>query len=50
MRIVTVHAYFSIDWDLIWETSLERVPTLRAQIAVILASEFPDDETPTPKE
>ena len=36
MRNLLVHAYFSVDWDLVWTTVLESVPEFRDQIARIL--------------
>jgi uncharacterized protein with HEPN domain len=40
-RNVIVHAYFSVDLDLIWQTISRDLLPLRSQIADILASEFP---------
>jgi uncharacterized protein with HEPN domain len=38
MRNLLVHAYFSVDWDIVWTTATESVPGLAAQIAAILGS------------
>jgi len=38
MRNLIVHAYFSVDWDIVWTTATESVPRLEAQIAEILES------------
>jgi uncharacterized protein with HEPN domain len=38
MRDLLVHAYFSVDWDIVWTTATESVPRLEAQIAGILES------------
>jgi len=39
-RNILVHAYFGIDWEVVWRASTNRCPALRAQVAGILASEF----------
>ncbi len=38
-RNILVHAYFGIDWDLVWSASTARCPVLRKQVAQILAAE-----------
>jgi uncharacterized protein with HEPN domain len=38
MRNLLVHAYFSVDWDIVWTTATESVPRLEAQIAEVLES------------
>jgi uncharacterized protein with HEPN domain len=38
MRNLLVHAYFAIDWGLVWTTATDSVPRLAAQIAGILES------------
>lgn len=40
-RNILIHAYFGIDWDLVWETARDRCPELREQIARILAVDPP---------
>ncbi len=46
-RNILVHAYFGIDWNEVWTSATDRCPTLRAQIAQILAMESarPEDES-----
>jgi uncharacterized protein with HEPN domain len=39
-RNILVHAYFGIDWDLVWRAANKESPFLQAQIEVILRSEF----------
>ena len=39
-RNILVHAYFGIDWDLVWRAANKESPFLRTQIEVILRSEF----------
>ena len=36
-----VHAYFNVDWRLVWLAALEKIPSTREAIAAILAAEFP---------
>jgi uncharacterized protein with HEPN domain len=36
-RNILVHAYFGIDWDVVWLAARNRCPILREQIAGILA-------------
>jgi uncharacterized protein with HEPN domain len=45
-RNILVHAYFGIDWDVVWRAAKNRCPVLREQVAGILAaqSEGPDDD------
>ena len=38
-RNILVHAYFGIDWDVVWEAAKHRCPILREQVAQILAAE-----------
>ncbi|MCG3127993.1 MAG: hypothetical protein CHACPFDD_02866 [Phycisphaerae bacterium] len=35
-RNIAVHAYFSIDWTIVWHTAAQDVPTLRTQVQRIL--------------
>ncbi|HQY93270.1 HepT-like ribonuclease domain-containing protein [Caldilinea sp.] len=35
-RNIAVHAYFSIDWSIVWVTAQDDVPKLRAQVQTIL--------------
>jgi len=39
-RNILVHAYFSIQLEIIWETATQDVPTLESQIVDILIQEF----------
>lgn len=45
-RNILVHAYFGLDWDVVWRAAENRCPILREQIAGILSSESgdPDEE------
>ena len=35
-----VHAYFDLDWQILWVAAIEDIPALRRQIAAILENEF----------
>ena len=37
-----VHAYFDLDWQILWVAAVEDIPALRVQITAILESEFPE--------
>jgi uncharacterized protein with HEPN domain len=38
MRDRLIHGYFGVDYDLVWDVVHNRIPTLRAQIAALLAA------------
>lgn len=35
LRNILVHEYFGIHWPLVWQTAVDHVPVLRAQIDAI---------------
>ncbi len=39
-RNILIHAYFGIDWEVVWLAATERCPVLRGQIAALLEGEF----------
>ena len=39
-RNVLIHAYFGLDWDVVWRAATIRCPELRARVAAILEAEF----------
>jgi uncharacterized protein with HEPN domain len=39
-RNILIHAYFGIDWEVVWRVATNRCPVLRGQIADILAADF----------
>ena len=41
-RNIVVHAYFALEWSIVWATATEEVPELRRQIARILELEHRD--------
>jgi len=40
-RNIAVHAYFSVQWSIVWVAATEDAPRLRQQVADILESEYP---------
>jgi uncharacterized protein with HEPN domain len=40
MRNRLVHAYFGIDYDIVWQTVTENLPSLLSQIQIIIAQEL----------
>ena len=36
MRNLLIHAYFSVDWEIVWTTVVESVPELAAQVRAIV--------------
>ena len=43
-RNIAVHEYFAVEWPIVWVAATEDTPSLRDQIATILAAEFSDGE------
>jgi uncharacterized protein with HEPN domain len=42
-RNIAVHAYFSVQWDIVWATAHDDVPLLRNQVQKILQNENLDE-------
>ena len=40
-----VHAYFDLDWQILWDAAVEDDPGLRRQVLEILTTEFPESES-----
>jgi uncharacterized protein with HEPN domain len=40
-----VHAYFDLDWQILWDSAVDDVPELRKQVRDILAAEFSESES-----
>jgi uncharacterized protein with HEPN domain len=40
-RNIVVHAYFTVDWAIVWVAATEEVPELRRRVASILENEPP---------
>lgn len=36
-RNIAVHAYFNVDWSIVWTTATEDAPSLRERVGTILA-------------
>jgi uncharacterized protein with HEPN domain len=43
-RNIAVHAYFAVEWPIVWVAATEEAPLLRDQAAEILVQEFPGEE------
>lgn len=41
-RNIAVHAYFAVDWEMVWRTATDDAPALREAVAEILKQEFPE--------
>ncbi len=39
MRDRLIHGYFAVDYDIVWDVVVNKVPTLRDQLALILGAE-----------
>jgi uncharacterized protein with HEPN domain len=39
-----MHAYFDLDWQILWHSAMDDIPLLRQQISGILESEFPESQ------
>ena len=46
-RNIAVHAYFGIDWDIVWRAATSNAPRLRSRIAAMLASDDAPADDPT---
>lgn len=40
MRNFVIHEYFSVDWDIVWNTAINDIPKLKNTIEEILKREF----------
>ena len=45
-RNIAVHAYFAVQWSIVWTTATQEVPELRRQIGEIFSLEYPGDVPP----
>ena len=39
-RNIAVHAYFAVDWSIVWVAATQDAPQLRRQVSKILTGEF----------
>jgi uncharacterized protein with HEPN domain len=40
-----VHAYFDLDWQILWDAAISDVPELQRQVLEIVAIEFPESNS-----
>lgn len=40
-RNIAVHAYFSIQWPIVWVAAVEETPQLRKQVGEVLEQDYP---------
>jgi uncharacterized protein with HEPN domain len=40
-----VHAYFDLDWQILWDAAIDDIPGLHKQVLNILTTEFSETET-----
>ena len=45
-RNIAVHAYFAVQWDIVWATATDDVPVLRRQVLEILQAEHLEQPEP----
>lgn len=45
-RNIAIHAYFAVQWEIVWATAMDDVPVLRQQVMEILREETPDQSEP----
>ena len=43
-RNIVIHAYFAVEWPIVWVAATEETPYLRDRIAAILAESFSTEE------
>ena len=41
MRDRLIHSYFGVDYDIVWDVVVNKIPTLDAEIGLILKQEYP---------
>jgi uncharacterized protein with HEPN domain len=49
-RNIAVHAYFAVEWPIVWVAATQDAPELRDKIADILAREYPNAAPPNREE
>ncbi|MBI3985673.1 MAG: DUF86 domain-containing protein [Lentisphaerae bacterium] len=45
-RNIAVHAYFAVQWDIVWATATDDVPVLRRQVMELLQTETLEQPEP----
>lgn len=43
-RNIAIHAYFSVQWEIVWATAKDDVPILRQHVLEILRTEFLENQ------
>ena len=46
MRNAAAHAYFGVNWSIIWATAVQDVPRVRGQVSAILEADYPAPDGP----
>jgi uncharacterized protein with HEPN domain len=41
MRERLIHNYFGVDYDIVWDVAINKIPALDAEIRLILKQEYP---------
>lgn len=41
-RNIAIHAYFAVDWQIVWKAATINIPQLRIQIAETFSKSYPD--------
>jgi uncharacterized protein with HEPN domain len=44
-RNIAIHAYFAVEWPIVWVAATEETPALRTQVQAIITQEFPGDDS-----
>ncbi len=44
MRDRLIHAYFGVDYEIVWDVVANKISDLAKEIAQIIESEFPQDQ------
>jgi len=44
-RNIAVHAYFAVEWPIVWVAATQEAPDLKRKVADILATEFADPKS-----
>ncbi len=42
LRDRLIHSYFGVDYDIVWDVVVNKIPTLDIRIRSILKQEYPD--------
>jgi uncharacterized protein with HEPN domain len=42
LRDILIHRYFGVDYDIVWDVALTKLPVLRQTIGSLLAGDLPE--------